>query len=155
MSAPLAPLLDSPPLVRYGLPEYVKGDAPAAAAHFVQAMEGRYHTRLISVICRLVTDANAANRTVVVEYRDDGDLRYFLNGAPVTQAASTTTDWFFNSFLGQPDWEVDGTILVPLAPLLLPPTHDFRIFVDNVQAGDQLSQIRFVWERFYSDTSLT
>jgi hypothetical protein len=150
VSAPAVQTLDSPPLVRYGLPEYRLGDAPAAAAHFVQAVEGAFFVRLVSLHVRLVTDANAANRTVLVEYRDDADRRYDLSGAPVTQPASTTTDWIFSAFQAQAEWEIDGTVLVPLHPVLLLPTHDFRVFVDNVQAGDQLSLVRFVWERFYT-----
>jgi len=154
MYALIAPVLDAPPLRRYGLPEYVQGAQPAANAHFVQEIESRYFVRLISVFCRLVTDGTAAARTVLVEYRDAADARYAFSGAPVTQAASTTTDWAFNVFQGQAEWEIDATILVPLAPILLLPTFDFRIFVDNIQAGDQLSLVRFVWERFYTDVQL-
>lgn len=149
MHAPAAPLLDAPPLRRYGLPEYVRGDAPAAGAHFSQAIDGRYMTRFLTVFARLVTDANVANRTVLVEFRDDADRRYAMSGAPVTQSASSTNDWAFNAFQGQAEWEIDGTITVTLAPLLLPPTHDIRVFVDNIQVGDQLSLISFTWERFY------
>jgi hypothetical protein len=154
MAVPIAPVLDAPPLRRYGLPEYVIGASPAAAAHFVQELGGSFHTRLVSVFCRLVTDATVANRTVLVEYRSDDDSRFAVNGAAVTQAASTTTDWHFDSFRDEAAWLVDDTVLAPLSPLLLPPTFDFRIFVDNVQAADQLSRVRFVWERFYSDVAL-
>lgn len=143
------PLLDAPELLRYGPPEYVKGDQPAAGAMFSSEVGGGYWTRLLSVHVRLVTDANAADRTVLVEYRDDADLRYMVSGAPVTQPASTTTDWTFDPWQAQAEWEVDATVLVPLKPLLLLPSHDFRVFVDNVQAGDQLSRIRFWRERFY------
>lgn len=155
MSPLVAPLLDAPPLRRYGLPEYVQGASPAAGAHFVQAITGQYHTRLVSVFARLVTDATAAARTVLVEYRDAEDNRFVFSGAPVTQSASDTIDWAFHVFHSQAEWEIDNSILIPLAPILLPPTFDFRVFVGSIQAGDQLSQVRFVWERFYSDVPLT
>ena len=74
-------------------------------------------------------------------------------GAPVTVAASTTIDYAFSAFQGQADWPEDASILVPLHPLLLRPTDNFRLHIVNVQAADQLSRIRFVWERFYSDVS--
>lgn len=150
----VAPPLATPPLERYGPPEYVKGDSPAAGAMFSSEIGGGFWTRLLSVHVRLVTDANVANRTVLVEYRDDGDNRYMISGAPVTQAASTTTDWTFDVFQAQAEWTIDDTVVVPLKPLLLLPGHDFRIFVDNVQATDQLSRIRFWRERFYPGNAI-
>lgn len=150
MHALQTPDLDSPPLVRYGLPEYVIGASPAAATDFTQAVDGNFYARLVSVHARLVTDANAANRTVCVEYRDGAGNRYALSGTATTQAATLTVDWLFNAFQPQTVAAVDTSNLVPLVPMLLLPTHDFRIHVVNVQAGDQLSRIRFVWERFYT-----
>jgi len=150
-----APLLDAPPLRRYGLPAWEYRDSPAAAAHFTEELGGLYIVRLISLHVRLVTDANVANRTVLVEYRDAADARLDFSGAPVVQTATDTVDWIFSAFQGQAEWEIDDSILVPLKPSFLPPTFDFRVFVDNIQAGDQLSRIRFKWERFYTDVDLT
>lgn len=150
MHEPTTPDLDSPPLHRYGYPSLERRPSPAAGAHFVEGISGAFYVRLISFFCRVVTDANVASRTVVLEYRDDTDLRFVMAGAPVTQAASTTSDYAFQAWLGQPDWSVDDTVLAPLVPLLLLPTWDFRLYLDNVQAGDQISQVRFVWERFYT-----
>jgi len=145
----VAPVLGAPPLERYGQPEYVLGDSPAVAEHFVGPIGGGYLHRLLSIHVRLVTDATVADRTVLVEYRDDADRRYMLSGAPVTQPASTTTDWTFDVWQEQAEWEIDATVVVPLKPLILFPTHDFRVFVDAIQVGDQLSLVRFWRERFY------
>ena len=149
MYADAAPVLDAPVLRRYGEPEYVRGAQPAAAAHFTQAIGGGYLTRLVTVFARLVTDATAANRTVLLEYRDEAARRWHIDGAPVTQPASTTTDWSWSAFRGQPDWTVDDTVMLALSPVLLLPTMDFRVFVDNIQAGDQLSLVAFTQERFF------
>lgn len=151
MHALRTPLLDSPPLVRYGLPELVKGENPAAGAAFTQAIGGRHLERLIAVSVRLTPDATVANRTVHVEYRDDGGIRTAIAGAPVTVPASDVTDFFFSVYLGQPDWEVVSTVLVPLPPILLLPTHEWRIAVDGIQAGDTLTRIRFWRERFETE----
>lgn len=144
------PALDAPPLVRYGLPELVHGAQPAAGADFVLAITGSFFARLVSLFCRLTTDANVAAREVVVEYRDGAGLRYALFGAPVTVAASDAVDFSFSAYHGQAEWAVDGSVLVPLGPQLLLPTHDLRVHVVNAQAGDQLSDVRLVWERFYT-----
>lgn len=150
MSAFAAPLLDAPPLERYGLPEYVQGASPAAGADFVQALGGNYHVRLVSLFCRLVTSAVVAAREVVVEYRDAEDNRFALFGAPVTVSALDTVDYAFSVFQPRAEWSVDDSIIVPLGPVLLPPTYDFRVHVVNMDATDQLSRVRFVWERFYT-----
>lgn len=150
MYGPSAPLLGSPPLYRYGLPEYVQRPSPAAAANFQEDIGGSFFTRFLGVFCRVVTDANAADRTVAIEYRDHEDQRLMLAGAPVAQTASTTTDYVFSAWLGQSDWSVISTVLVPLPPLLLLPTWDMRIVVNGVQAGDQISRVRLLWERFYT-----
>lgn len=149
MSSLVAPLLDSPPLRRYGPPELVLGTSPAAGAHFVGDVGEGYWARLLSVHVRLVTSAAVANREVVVEYRDVQDQRFALYGAPVTVPASDTVDYVFSVFQSQAEWEVDSSVLVPLGPDLLYPGTDFRIFVVNVQAADQLSRVRFQRERFY------
>lgn len=143
--------LDNPPLHRYGLlPTLEYGTSPAAGATFTHTVDGRYYERLVTVFARLVTDANAGDRTVYLEWRNDADARYAMAGAPVTQPASTTTDYAFQPWLGQPDWSVDGTVLVPLPQLLVPPTWDWRLNVADIEATDQLSQVRFLVERFFT-----
>jgi hypothetical protein len=145
-----APLLDSPPLRRYGLPSLERGANPAAGADFVQPIEGQWLTRLLTVSCRLVCSADVASREVVVEYRDAEDVRYAVAGAATTLTAGETGDYFFSAFLGTDIFTVDSSALCPLPPLLLSPTHDFRIHVVNVDNTDQLSLIRWTWERFYT-----
>lgn len=145
------PTVDAPSLTRLGLPEYVNGQSPAAGANFTQALDGNYFVRLLSVHVRLVTDANVANRNVAVEYRDSAQNRWALSSGPVTQSAGSTNDWTFDVFQDQAEWPVASTyILCPLKPFVLLPGFDWRIVVDNLQVGDQLSRIRFQWERFYT-----
>ena len=149
MSSLAAPVLDAPALRRYGPPELVFGANPAAAAHFVFDEDAGYWWRLLSVHVRLVTDANAADRQVVLEYRDIQDQRFDLMGINATQAASLTADYVFSAFQPGVVATVDSSSLIPLHPTLLYPGCDFRLFVVNVQAGDQLSRVRFQLERFY------
>lgn len=149
MSVLAIPELDAPALIRFGGPEVVYGTSPAAGADFSAEVGEGYLSRLVSVFARLVTDANVASRELVVEYRDGQDQRLQLYGAPVTVSASDTVDYAYSVFQPRAEWEVDSSILVPLGPFLLEPSWDFRLHVVNVQAGDQLSRIRYVRERFY------
>lgn len=145
-------LIDAPPLHRFGFPELVEGTTPAATTDYTAELKGNYRYRLLSVFCRIVTTSDVADRNVVVEYRDGGNNRFMLSGAPVAIEASTTIDLAFDVWQSQAEWPVDGTILVPLKPLILPPTFDFRIHVENIQTGDALSRIRYVWELFSTDS---
>lgn len=131
--------------------ERIKGVAPGAAADYAVTMEGRYLTRLEAVFCRLTTDGNAANREVVLEYRDGEALRFALFGAAVVVTASDTVDYSFVAERTESAWPVDDSILVPIVPLPLLPTESFRLHIVNVQAGDTLTRIRYTWERFYTD----
>lgn len=140
----------NPPLVRYGLPIYEQGTSPTAGNPFAPTLDGSWFYRLISVSCRLVTSADAGDRTVLVEYLDNQSNRYMLSGAPVTQDPDTTTDWTFDIWQGQAEWEIDGTVVVPLKPLILLPSHTWRIFVDAIDNTDALSRIRYVYEKLYT-----
>lgn len=145
-----APVLDAPPLDRYGLPELVYGTTPAAGAHYSAAIPGQFITRLLSLHVKLVADANVASREVTIEYRNADGLRFALAGINTTVVASQTAYYEFSVFQPEAVATVDSSALVPLPPLLLMPTFDFRVYVVNIQATDQLSQVRYVWERFYT-----
>lgn len=145
------PLINNAPFGRYGVPERVVGAIPAAGADFTQAIDGQFYARLNTVFVRLVTSAAVANRQVVLEYRDQGNNRWSVTGASAAQTAGTTVDYYFSCFRPEEKTALDGTTVLPLDPLILLPTDNFRVHVALMDAGDQLSRIRFVWERFYSD----
>lgn len=145
-----APLLDSPELVRYGLPQWVQGASPAAGANFTRTVDGFFYERVVAVSFRLTPDAQAADRGVAIEYRDADDVRLALNGPAVTVPASDTTDFYFSAHVGSDKWEVQSTVIAQLDPWLLLPTFDWRIVVANIQTGDTLTRIRFLVEQFYT-----
>lgn len=145
----VAPLADAPPLRRQSPPQLVKAASPAAGANFVQHVDDGLWWRLITVFCRLVTSADAADRGLRIEYRDEADNIYAVMGNPVTYPANTTEDFAFSIFQGQGEWEVVATNLVPLHPILLQPAHDFAITVGSIDNTDQLSRVRFLVEKFY------
>lgn len=143
-----APLLDAPPLARHGLPELVKPETPAAGANFTQPVDSFFFVRLLAVSFRLATSADVADRTAAIEFRDDGDVRTLLCGNPVTVSASETIDYVFSVWQPEGAWPVQDTILSPLAPLLLMQGHDWRIVIENIQATDAITRIRYWQERF-------
>lgn len=146
------PTLDAPPLLRNGYPYLVTPASPAAGASYSYQVPGNYFMRPISVYCKLVADANVASREVVVEYQTAEGTRFDLSGVATTVVASNTGVYVFSAFQALAEFTVDGSALVPLHPTLLMPTEKLAITVVNVQATDQLSQIRIRWEQFFSDS---
>lgn len=144
------PLIDSPPLKRYGLPEYVTRPSPAVATAFTELLGGDWYVRLLTMFCRIVADANPANRDVSLEYLDTGGNVYATVASGTAVTAGQTRDMFWSVWQASAVVVGSATHLMPLAPLVLPPTHTIRVSVSNVQAGDQLSRVRFNWERFYT-----
>ena len=134
-----------------GFRERVNGIAPAAAADYAVTIEGRYVTRLVAIKCLLTTDANVANREVVLEYRDAEANRIMLMGAPVVVTASDTVTYVFQRGQGQAEWSCDDSIIVPLIDEPLTPGESFRLHIVNAQVADTLTVIRYTWERFYTD----
>lgn len=148
------PELDAPPLERYGFPDWDAFTTPAAGASFTHTCDGRYYTRFVSIRAKLVTDANVASRQLVCEYLDPSDRIFMTHGGALTVAASTTVYFYFQTMTDTAEWEVNSSVIVPLTPVLLPPTFKLKLNLVNVQAGDQLSQVYAVRERFYSDAPL-
>lgn len=142
--------LDNPPLQRYGFPEVVRAANPAAGADFSYTVDGAYWERLIALHCKFVAAGDVASREVVVSYEMAGGLRFALAGINTTVTASQTAYYEFNVFQPEAVATVDGSALVPLFPLLLAPTQGFKLHVVSAAATDQLSEIRFTRERFWS-----
>jgi hypothetical protein len=140
-----------PLAVGAGWHEVIGGVAPAAAADFTLPMDSRYITRVLAVTCRLVSDANAANRSVRVLYEDSAGNVLALAGTSLQQAASKTVDYSFLVGVGAALTVTDLQSTAPLPAMFLRGTDVLRIDNVNAQAGDQLSRVFVTVERFFSD----
>jgi hypothetical protein len=148
------PEIDSPPLVRFGLPELVYGASPAAGASFQWTFSHADAVRLVSVFFKLTPDATVANRTPYIEFLDQAGSRFALSGAPVTVPASDVTDFYFSAWRTYADWEVDSTVIAPLERTLLLRGQSWKISATNLQAADTITAVRFVYERFFLTSGL-
>lgn len=148
------PDVGAPPLLRDGFPDYVEQASPAVATDFSATVDGRFYERLLTVWVRLVTDSNAANREVVLQFVNAGSNVYRSCGAATTVSADSTYDYSFSVWQGEDTFPVDAGILVPLDPILIPPTFKWKLHLVNAQVGDQLSRVRVYRERFFSDSPI-
>lgn len=99
---------------------------------------------------RLVTDANAANRQPSIALMV-GATEYFHAISSLTQAASLTNDWYFTS------WGKEDFLALAHNHVNMPPVwyngeeaHGLNILVENIQVGDQLSNIRIFSEQYFN-----
>lgn len=152
MHGPLPAEIAIPPLYRDGFPFYGVETSPAAGADFVSQVVGNYRERLLTVSCRLVTSADVAAREVVFQFQTQEGTVYRPCGAATTVPADSTYDYTFSVWQPLTEFPVDTGILVPLDPIIQPPTFKWALHVVNVQTTDQLSRIRVYRERFFTDS---
>jgi len=128
--------------------EHLYPASPAAGANFSLALVSEYETRLRAILFTLVTDGNAANRAVTVDYADNAGRVVCSNGFGAVVVASTTQVCCGKAALGVSDFAAGTTVFFPIEPLFLDGGHAIQINVASKQAGDQLSAIVLTVERF-------
>jgi hypothetical protein len=127
--------------------EIFRGETPAAGADFTLTSPGRPGYLLIAVTFRLVTDANAANRAVTVDYADENAPLMASNGVGFVVTANTTELFAFQANIGQAAWNTAGQAFAPLLPAEFQGGQKLQINVLNIQAGDQLDRIVMTFKR--------
>lgn len=122
--------------------------APGAATNLSRTTAQGYWERYISLFVLLTTDANAANRQLALEFQDgDGNV---LGGTTAggTQAASNTFRYYFGLWLYPNSTNNVARNVAPLPGLFLQPSWKLVSNVAAFQAGDTLTLIRGVVERY-------
>lgn len=120
---------------------------PAAAGNFTRQTGQGYWERYIAITFTLVTDANAANRQVSIEWLDADNNRLTGTTAPVFEIASTTFRYYgyLNANANSTSVALRQNFSLPW--LFLQPGWSITSNINGVQAGDQISAIRGVVER--------
>jgi hypothetical protein len=125
--------------------------APGNGNAAVQAIGRRFRTRVLSAFFSLVTDANVANRTVVVQFEDSAGTVLAATAAAVQQAAAQTVAYSFALGLLPGGAIASGVVTGPLPALFLEPSRKVRVRAAGMQAGDHFSNVVLVVEQFSTD----
>lgn len=133
------------------IPEVVAQTSPAAGANFTYTCEPPWIQRLVAVTCTYVADANVADRTVLLEYLDGNGNIFYREGQGAVVQATTTEVFSFQRNRGEADFDTNGFAFLPLLDCWLTGGQSVRLVVSGIQATDQLSAIRFTWERYLSE----
>lgn len=128
--------------------------SPAAGAGLTQKLDPTYLWRPLSVRFSLSTDANVANRFVSVDYCDPEGNVYLRNAPGLVITASTTGQIFdFNYQRAVAEWASGTDIMSPLADLFLPAGWQIKLTIGSVQAGDQISSIFMLFQKWLTGSS--
>lgn len=134
-----------------GFEEVVKGTNPTAGLIYSHNLDSRYRTRLVSAVFTLTTDANAANRYVTVENQDGDGNTITVSSAAVTVSANSTQRFAGSLIRGHSEWAANTDVLFPILPSFMSGGTVLAIVVANIQAGDALTKIRWIFDRFPTD----
>lgn len=122
-------------------------DNPAAGANLYWTSPEFTRILVHSIYFKLVTDANVANRRACIE-AFHGSTPFCCSPSPGHQVASETIEYRFAPCILGIDMSADlGYMWAPVsANLYLDPYHALGVTVINIQATDQLSNVRI---RYY------
>jgi len=122
--------------------------APAAGATYTYTLTRYDRARLVFAAVTLTTDSNVANRYLTIEYLDGAGVAITADGAAVTVSASTTNQRFVGVLRrGVSEWATNTDIFFPLGGVWIEAGQRVKVNVANIQATDQLSNIRLTFDR--------
>lgn len=133
-----------------GFDEVAPIATPAVSTDVTYTVDGRYWERPVSLAFQLVTDGNAANRSVSVTIKD-GEGRIVAKYVSATvQTASLTWTYLLDPIISSFNAVNGLTVTMPFWHGFLRPTWTITIATASKQAGDQLTAI--VYDRARFDT---
>jgi hypothetical protein len=121
---------------------------PAPGAGFYLVVPNHTRWLIQTVMFSLTTDANVANRRPTPQWYDTTGL-WFQQEPNGTQAASLTRYWFFRPDNGIAVTTIAGNIYASLPPpFVMLPNHRIQFTIADIQAGDQVDNIRVLLYRW-------
>ena len=120
---------------------------PAAGANFSQTVTAGQVWEVFAIRALLTTSATVAARSFSIVF-DDGANFNFRHEAAVSQAASLVYAYNCNpvGVLWTPI--ALNTYLVPIPPVMLPAGSRIRSIVNNIQVGDQFSEVEILYRQY-------
>lgn len=148
---PGVPAVTQPFGVGLGQQSPFRQDNPATGAGASWQMDGKFVRRLISLVFT-VTAANAgSSRQVTVEYQGKDGLAFSVNGPASLLAINTANRYAGSISYAVSDFATGTDVFFPLDPVFLFPGDVLAIVIGGVQAGDAITNVRGVEERFSYD----
>ena len=160
MSTPLpgntsgtARLILGAPAYAVGWQEPVYLADPAVGQNFVHTVDGRFFTRVVAVQFTLVTSAVVANRFPALILSDTNGKTITSVPAGGTVAASSSLFVFLNVNGPAYAFGNSGGTFGSMPDLLVPPGWVWQSSIAGMDAGDQISSIVLLLQRYPNDTA--
>jgi hypothetical protein len=129
-------------------------DAPAAGSNLSWPVSGQAFLRIVAATATLATDSNVANRLFSLDFIGGQGVTPIRNAATLLVTASTGATVFqWDHAHTVSEWQTGTPVFAPLVDMLLPPGWTVRLTVDNIQAGDAITAVKFVTERYFPPRS--
>jgi len=126
---------------------------PAVGTDWVFINPGETVLRVVSLVARLTTDANVANRTVTL-VADNQTRATYRQEATVVQINGVAHDYAAHTGMTQtPAAPTVRSFGLPAEGLLLLPGHRLSVTTANIQAGDQWSLIGILADEVPTDSA--
>ncbi len=135
-----------PPLSYAGTPKVVTDSAPSAGVEVIIPNQDAKVWKIKSLSFELTTDDTVANRRVHLRYQDSAKIAMDIF-ADFVQTASLTRRYTFAPIGAIPTVNQDDDVLVSIPPgIIIPDGNSLRTATDNIQAGDQYSDVQILVE---------
>jgi hypothetical protein len=131
-----------------GFSEVVVVANPAVATGFTYTVSGQYWQRVASLSFVMTSDGNAANRQVLLVQRDASTAVLDASPPSAVQVASKAYTYVYRPNAAAINDTVSLVNVQAINPIFLPPLSTIVVTIGSVQAGDQISAIRFYMEKF-------
>lgn len=135
----------------FGVQEPFAPATPAAGANLSFVADGRGLRRLCSLVLTLTTSGVAGSRYLKLEWQGGDGKPYAVAAVAATLSASSAQRYVFASNYGTQAWNTGTDAFAPLPAIFLSPGDSLVTVVDSLDAGDTLTVIRGVFERFPLD----
>lgn len=127
-----------------GLIRSISGTQPSAGAEISETVPTGARWELLTFKTQLVTDANVANRVVLLSL-DDGSNVYYRVSANVNHAASSTFQYQFLQGFATPAISQIAAIQAPIpANNRMAGGHRIKTVTASIQVGDQYSALQYL-----------
>lgn len=139
---------------RQGTLDVINPASPAAGSNFSFTVGSLnvVAARLISVRATITTDANVANRYFALDFIGGRSLTMIRNAPTLlvtANTAATVFQWDIAHSLSE--WNTSTPVYAPLVDTLLLPGWSIQLTIDSIQAGDTITAIAIVLEKYYGD----
>lgn len=133
--------LESQPRLEF--PDHQLEAAPVAGAGIVVKLDSTWRWRIVSARFTLTTSAVVADRVVSVDVADDEGTAWIRSLSPVAQVAGKAdVAYDFVERADAIDLSADSRVQAGLPRVWIPGGWQLRVNVENIDAGDQLGELR-------------